>query len=61
MLRPTRQRRRRPRECREFRFSRIKVDGVEHLYAVGPDADPIEMHAPDWNLLVNGPFAGRRK
>lgn len=48
-------------ECREFRFSRVRGKDGEHLYGIGPDSDPIEMHAPDWTLLVNGPFAGRHK
>ncbi|MFL5321314.1 MAG: hypothetical protein ACJ790_16765 [Myxococcaceae bacterium] len=48
-------------DCREFKFGRAKLNGTEHHFALAPQSTPVELHAPDWNLLVNGPFIGKKK
>lgn len=38
--------------CREFKFGTAKG----RYYALGPEADPLELRDNDWKLLVDGPF-----
>ncbi len=40
------------KQCRDFAFG----TRAGRYYAVGPDADPIEIRDNDWKLLVEGPF-----
>lgn len=40
------------KSCRLFKFG----SAAGHCYAIGPDADPLELRDTDWKLLVDGPF-----
>ncbi|MCC6746427.1 MAG: hypothetical protein IT371_02145 [Deltaproteobacteria bacterium] len=42
--------------CRDFRFGRTKTAAGERYFAVGSNADPIEMRDLEWRALVEGPF-----
>jgi hypothetical protein len=43
-------------QCREFRFGTAEYEGRTGWFAAAPGADPIAIHPPDWDLIVNGPF-----
>lgn len=42
--------------CLAFKFGKVDGAGTTRYYAQAPEADPIELRASDWNLLVAGPW-----
>ncbi len=48
-------------DCRKFPFGKAESGGRPRYFASGPDMDPLEFRDDAWNLLVEGPFADRRR
>jgi hypothetical protein len=44
------------KRCRDFKLGRVTEGAVTRYYAVGPDADPVELRTSDGKKLTEGPW-----